>query len=307
MSRHLLLLHAFASSSCASSQTTSDIPHFQITLTLVFLPPNQHSSDSGLLYHYHLSLSGTTSGFCFGLKLCALYDPTTCRLADAQLEPSLSFPIALVDIPHPVILPAKNTSLHSTTVHFFLGEDATLLIFNVNQPATLHALTRWWSKFRICTLLADEDREEYCLVVRHYYNKTDLISNLDNATTVLLWERMACTSSTSSFCLWIHDLPAIWAMPVTRETGYPLALSMDSTTTNCAYILLSQRVSFSWIRQAPTVAGTHAIPDTTNGNPEADMDPTPHILLIDLASHHHKRTSKFKFYSHKFPTQLHDA
>ncbi|KAH9971759.1 hypothetical protein BGW80DRAFT_1253221 [Lactifluus volemus] len=32
-------------------------------------------------------------------------------------------------------------------------------MFDVNQPATLRALTQWWSEFRICTLLADEDRK----------------------------------------------------------------------------------------------------------------------------------------------------
>ncbi|KAH9964065.1 hypothetical protein BGW80DRAFT_1462941 [Lactifluus volemus] len=59
---------------------------------------------------------------------------------------------------------------------------------------------------------------------------------------------------------------------------------------------------------APAAAGTHATPDATDGDPEADMDPTimipPRTSSIDLASHHHKRTSKSK---RKLPTQLCDA
>ncbi|KAI0249464.1 small GTPase superfamily, partial [Lactifluus subvellereus] len=60
----------------------------------------------------------------------------------------------------------------SLSTAFFRGADAALLMFDVNQPATLHALTRWWSEFRACAPLADEDMEEYCLVV--VGNKTDL-------------------------------------------------------------------------------------------------------------------------------------
>jgi hypothetical protein len=86
---------------------------------------------------------------------------------------------------------------------------------------------------------------------------------------------------------------------------------MDSTTTNCAYIHLSQRVSFSWTRPAPTAAGTHATPDA-DGDPEANMDtsvPTtmipPRTSSTDLASHHHKRTSKSD--SRNFQLQFRDA
>ncbi|KAH9964051.1 hypothetical protein BGW80DRAFT_1462924 [Lactifluus volemus] len=53
-------------------------------------------------------------------------------------------------------------------------------MFDVNQPATLHALNRWWSEFRTCAPLADE---EFCLVV--VINKTELISDSDNATTTM--------------------------------------------------------------------------------------------------------------------------
>jgi hypothetical protein len=53
-------------------------------------------------------------------------------------------------------------------------------MFDANQPATLHALNRWWSEFRTCAPLADE---EFCLVV--VINKTELISDSDNATTTM--------------------------------------------------------------------------------------------------------------------------
>lgn len=45
-------------------------------------------------------------------------------------------------------------------------------MFDVNRPATLHALTRWWSEFRAHAPLPDKDMEDYCLVV--VGNKTDL-------------------------------------------------------------------------------------------------------------------------------------
>ncbi|KAI0292237.1 P-loop containing nucleoside triphosphate hydrolase protein [Multifurca ochricompacta] len=58
-------------------------------------------------------------------------------------------------------------------------EHAALLMFDVNQPATLQALTRWWSEFRARAPLADEDMEEYCLVV--VGNKIDLMRGSDGA------------------------------------------------------------------------------------------------------------------------------
>jgi Ras-related protein Rab-7A len=48
----------------------------------------------------------------------------------------------------------------SPSIAVFRGAHAALLMFDVNQPATLHSLTRWWSKFRACPPLADEDMED---------------------------------------------------------------------------------------------------------------------------------------------------
>ncbi|KAH9964072.1 hypothetical protein BGW80DRAFT_1462947 [Lactifluus volemus] len=99
---------------------------------------------------------------------------------------------------------------------------------------------------------------------------------------------MPCASSTSSFRLRIRDPPAVQA---TGETGYPPASSMDSTTTNSA--------------------GTYATPDA-DCDPEANMDTSLPTTMIprrtsstDLASHHHKRTSKSD--SRNSQLQLRDA
>ncbi|KAH9020739.1 P-loop containing nucleoside triphosphate hydrolase protein [Lactarius hengduanensis] len=62
---------------------------------------------------------------------------------------------------------------------FFRGADAAVLMFDVNRPATLHALTRWWSEFRAHAPLPDEDMEDYCLVV--VGNKTDLARGSEGA------------------------------------------------------------------------------------------------------------------------------
>ncbi|KAH9066975.1 P-loop containing nucleoside triphosphate hydrolase protein [Lactarius deliciosus] len=62
---------------------------------------------------------------------------------------------------------------------FFRGADAAVLMFDVNRPATLHALTRWWSEFRAHAPLPDEDMEDYCLVV--VGNKTDLARSSEGA------------------------------------------------------------------------------------------------------------------------------
>ncbi|KAH9959496.1 P-loop containing nucleoside triphosphate hydrolase protein [Lactifluus volemus] len=156
----------------------------------------------------------------------------------------------------------------SLSTAFFRGADAALLMFDVNKPATLHALTRWWSEFRTCAPLADEDMEEYCLVV--VGNKTDLISGSDNATTeedaLRLIDELVPPSDTRS----------------TSSPATPDIILLDETST------------------------AHATPDA-DGDPEVDTDtsvPTimipPRTSSIDLTSHHHKRTSK----SHSRNSQL---
>ncbi|KAI0056522.1 hypothetical protein BV25DRAFT_1787528, partial [Artomyces pyxidatus] len=60
----------------------------------------------------------------------------------------------------------------SLSAAFFRGADAALLMFDVNQPESMHALERWWSEFRARAPLPDEEMEDYCCVV--VGNKIDL-------------------------------------------------------------------------------------------------------------------------------------
>ncbi|KAF8054331.1 ras-domain-containing protein [Lyophyllum atratum] len=60
----------------------------------------------------------------------------------------------------------------SLSTAFFRGADAALLMFDVNTPETMTALTKWWAEFRERAPLADEDMEDYCCVV--VGNKMDL-------------------------------------------------------------------------------------------------------------------------------------
>ncbi|TBU22206.1 P-loop containing nucleoside triphosphate hydrolase protein [Dichomitus squalens] len=55
---------------------------------------------------------------------------------------------------------------------FFRGADAVILMFDVNQPHTLGALTKWWNDFRDKAPVSDERVEEFCCVV--VGNKTDI-------------------------------------------------------------------------------------------------------------------------------------
>ncbi|KAI0259311.1 P-loop containing nucleoside triphosphate hydrolase protein [Gloeopeniophorella convolvens] len=67
----------------------------------------------------------------------------------------------------------------SLSAAFFRGADAALLMYDVNQPATLHALARWWAEFRARAPLADDDVADYPLVV--VGNKTDLVRGAADA------------------------------------------------------------------------------------------------------------------------------
>jgi hypothetical protein len=63
----------------------------------------------------------------------------------------------------------RQSRTHLLPLHYNVSwcgcQCAALLMFDINQPATLHALIRWWSEFRTCAPLADEGMEEYCLVI----------------------------------------------------------------------------------------------------------------------------------------------
>ncbi|KAG6898508.1 hypothetical protein C0993_006375 [Termitomyces sp. T159_Od127] len=78
-------------------------------------------------------------------------------------------------IPHPsnsadkILLQIWDTAgqerFSSLSKAFFRGADAALLMFDVNAPATMTALTKWWAEFREQAPLADEDMEDFCCVV----------------------------------------------------------------------------------------------------------------------------------------------
>jgi Ras-related protein Rab-7A len=185
-------------------------------------------------------------------------------------------------------------------------------MFDVNQPATLQALTRWWSEFRTCAPLADEDMEEYCLVV--VGNKTDLVSGSDNATPTTTEEDAlrlidelvppSDTRSTSSPATPVDERDWLPARVVNGsdddEMGVHANGNLNPDTSQSESIILLDETNSA-------TAGPHATPDAADGFPEADTDtsvPTimipPRTSSIDLASHHYKRTSK----SHSRNSQL---
>ncbi|KAL7285985.1 hypothetical protein ACG7TL_001100 [Trametes sanguinea] len=55
---------------------------------------------------------------------------------------------------------------------FFRGADAVILMFDVNQPHTLDALTKWWADFRDKAPVPDDAVEDFCCIV--VGNKIDI-------------------------------------------------------------------------------------------------------------------------------------
>jgi hypothetical protein len=93
---------------------------------------------------------------------------------------------------------------------FFRGADATLFVFDVNQPATLRALTRRRSEFYAFVPLRDED------IASVVGKKTDVISGSGDATVsedvaLHLIDELVLRSEMRS------SSPG---KPWTRETGY---------------------------------------------------------------------------------------
>ncbi|EJD04593.1 ras-domain-containing protein [Fomitiporia mediterranea MF3/22] len=65
----------------------------------------------------------------------------------------------------------------SLSTAFFRGADAALLMFDVNRPETLSALTKWWDSFKAHAPVPDEEAEDFCCVV--VGNKIDLVADAD--------------------------------------------------------------------------------------------------------------------------------
>ncbi len=60
----------------------------------------------------------------------------------------------------------------SLSTAFFRGADAALLMFDVNEERTMHAMKKWWADFCDKAPVRDEEVPEYCCVV--VGNKIDL-------------------------------------------------------------------------------------------------------------------------------------
>ncbi|KAG5735204.1 Ras-related protein Rab7 [Termitomyces sp. T112] len=93
-------------------------------------------------------------------------------------------------IPHPsnpadkILLQIWDTAgqerFSSLSKAFFRGADAVLLLFDVNSPATMTALIKWWAEFREQAPLADEDTKDFCCVV--VGNKIDVAGGKERVT-----------------------------------------------------------------------------------------------------------------------------
>jgi len=202
-------------------------------------------------------------------------------------------------------------------------------MFDVNRPATLHALTRWWSEFRANAPLPDEDMEDYCLVV--IGNKTDLIRSSEGAavpegTALRFIDELVPPSSSPSSSPetpkddlgWMPGhVPARVASGSDdenglHENGNPGSdADMDADGVRPADIILVDE----------TRAAAAAAPDLTPGvdsdvnvnvhvngdgdsNGEAPVAATivapPRTASIDLHALHHKRPSKSRSRSSPF-------
>lgn len=71
----------------------------------------------------------------------------------------------------------------SLSAAFFRGADAVLLLFDVNQPATLDALTKWWADFKDKAPVHDDQTDKFCCVF--VGNKTDLTPKEDTRISEL--------------------------------------------------------------------------------------------------------------------------
>ncbi|KAJ3505898.1 hypothetical protein NLJ89_g7169 [Agrocybe chaxingu] len=101
----------------------------------------------------------------------------------------------------------------SLSTAFFRGADAALLMFDVNAPETMEALTKWWADFRDKAPLADEDVPEYCCVV--VGNKIDMVGS---------GRELQETVSESEALEFLDEL-------VPSSSELPLAASSPSTST----------------------------------------------------------------------------
>jgi Ras family len=116
-------------------------------------------------YWYLFHLQNVTSSLqsrriCYSPSLATSksFLPFVCCILARQLRTTHA--IRLLQLPDT----AGHGRFSSLSTAYFRGADSHVRR-DVNNPAALHALTRWWSEFRTWAPLANEDMEESCLVV----------------------------------------------------------------------------------------------------------------------------------------------
>ncbi|KII83882.1 hypothetical protein PLICRDRAFT_46638 [Plicaturopsis crispa FD-325 SS-3] len=157
-------------------------------------------------------------------------------------------------LPHPTD-PAQSVTLQiwdtagqerfsSLSSAFFRGADAALLMYDVNRPQTLHALTKWWDEFRERAPVSDEEAETFCCVV--VGNKIDIpgkdrISDEETRAFVDGLLPPSCTPS-----------PPRPASPPLPPNGGVVHFDPDSSTTSLA---INGRLSKSRSRSSSRFRG----------------------------------------------------
>ncbi|TCD62524.1 hypothetical protein EIP91_006774 [Steccherinum ochraceum] len=107
---------------------------------------------------------------------------------------------------------------------FFRGADAVLLLFDVNQPKTLDAVTKWWTDFKERAPIADEDAHKFCCVL--VANKID-ITPTPNTADARVTEAQAHQ--------FIDDL-----IPPVFHSATPYTLLEAQSTTEIPVLTLTQ-------------------------------------------------------------------
>ncbi|KAI9436919.1 ras-domain-containing protein [Lactarius indigo] len=185
---------------------------------------------------------------------------------------------------------------------FFRGADAAVLMFDVNRPATLHALTRWWSEFRAHAPLSDEDMEDYCLVV--VGNKTDLVRGSEGAAVPegialrFIDELVPPSESRSSSPETPKDdlgwmaghVPARVVSGSDDENGLH---ENGNTSSDADMDADGEDIVLVDETRTPAVSHPDIIPEVdSEAAPAATIVAPPRTASIDLHALHHKRPSK---------------
>jgi Ras-related protein Rab-7A len=192
-------------------------------------------------------------------------------------------------------------------------------MFDVNRPATLHALTRWWSEFRVHAPLHDEDMADYCLVV--VGNKTDLVRSSEGvavpeSTALRFIDELVPPSESRSSTpetpkdddlRWMSGhVPARVASGSDDENGLHESGNPESDPDGAGSA--SDIILVDETHAAAAAADLEGVIDDADTDTCAPVPtivaPPPRTPSIDLQALHHKRPSKSRSRSSRFsPTQ----